>query len=188
MRPFALLASLAIATLGWSQTPAARQGEIWDAADDQLINYIDYWFKEGDFPRCIQVLRLRYDMFPNDYEAMSDLGWLLESTEQSAEALALYVRYRQMNPSKDDAAYAEAEFYFRKKAWARIPPLIEPEMTKKLPANMYRMLAHSYERLGRLRDSVRIWDMYIALVPGDQAARNNRGRVVRKLEGDTPAR
>ena len=159
---------------------------IWQAAHERLELQNDYWFDAGDFPRTIQALRMMQSLYPNDYESVTNLGWLLESTEQWDEALVVYIRYGKENPEDPDGPYPEANFYFMKKAYAKVPPLLEPSLAKKPHPNSFRILAHSYERLGLLKDSARIWNIYIALAPNDGAAKANLARVERKMKGETP--
>ena len=186
MQRFAILVS-ALMVVGMAsarpQEAASRQEAIWNEVDEQLIAYVDGNFHDGDIPRAIHGCRLRYVMHPDDWDAVTDLGWLLESTEREGEALSMYIKYQSDYPERRDSAYAVVEFWFRKKAYAKIPPLVEPELAKTPHANMYRWLAHSYEKLGRYLDSVRVWDELLALSPGDQAAKNNRERVKQKLKG-----
>lgn len=165
---------------------STRLRAIWQAAHERLEIQNDYWFDAGDFPRTIQTLRMMQSLYPNDYESVTNLGWLLESTEQWDEALAVYIRYGKENPEDPDGPYPEANFYFMKKAYAKVPPLLEPSLTKKPHPNSYRILAHSYERLGLLKDSARVWNFYIALAPNDGAAKANLARVERKMKGETP--
>ena len=169
-----------------SQKESERIQAIWQAAHDRIVQQNDYWFDEGDFPRTIQALRMMTAVWPYDYESATNLGWLLESTDQYDEALAVYIRYGKENPQDPDAAYPEANFYFMKKAYAKVPPLLEPALAKKPHPNCYRILAHSYERLGLLKDSARVWNDYIALAPKDTAAKNNLARVERKMKGEIP--
>lgn len=121
-------------------------------------------------------------MYPDDWEAMSDLGWLLESTEREDEALAMYMKYRRDYSTRRDAAYSVVQYWFKKKSYAKIPALVEPELAKKPHPNMYRWLAHAYDRLGRYADSIRVWDALIALVPSDAQAKNNRAKVLGKIK------
>ena len=174
------ICALALMTCSWANDP--RQDAIWSAIDDAMIEYVDHHFHEGDFPRAIQGLRFRYAMHPDDWEAMSDLGWMLESTEREDEALAIYMKYRRDYPTRRDASYSVVQYWFKKKSFAKIPALVEPELTKKPHPNMYRWLAHSYDRLGRYADSIRVWDALIALVPSDAQAKNNRAKVFGKLK------
>jgi tetratricopeptide (TPR) repeat protein len=178
------VAALALSLPSLAQRPESpRISEIMRAMQDRLDTQNDYWFEAGDFPRNIQTLRMLNSMFPTDYEIATNLGWLLESTEQWDEALLVYVRYGKENADSPDAAYPEANFYFLKKAYAKVPPLLEPTLVKKPHPNSYRILAHSYERLGLLRDSARVWSAYIAVDPNDLAAKNNLARVEKKMKG-----
>lgn len=151
------------------------------AVNDRLSTQADAWFEDGEFPRALQLLRVHYELVPNDYEVATNLGWMLENTEQFDEALAVYVRYKNENPKDPDGTFPEANFYYMKKLYAKVPALLEPSIPRKPHGNSYRILAHSYERLNMFKDSVRIWDIYIRLNPNDEAARNNRKRVASKM-------
>ena len=163
-----------------------RLNAIWTIAQERLNKQNDYWFEEGDFPRCIQTLRLMATVYPADYEVATNLGWLLESTEENEEALAVYIRYGKDNPGDPDAQYPEANFYYMKKAFSRVPAIIEPTLKSKPHPNSFRILAHSYERMGMLMDSKRIWDALLAMTPADEAAKRNRERVENKMKGNFP--
>ena len=181
----ALLAITTINALAREEDPP-RIRAIWQAAHGRLELQNDYWFEAGDFPRTIQTLRVMQSLYPNDYDSITNLGWLLESTEQWDEALAVYIRYGKENLDDPDAHLPEANFYFMKKAYAKVPPLLEPAISRKPHSNTYRILAHSYERLGMLKDSARVWNAYIAAAPSDATAKVNLARVERKMKGETP--
>lgn len=177
---------MALTACVWAAPNQQRMDAIWRGVHDRLIKQNDYWFEAGDFPRTINTLRLAIQVFPDDYEAATNLGWLLESTEQNDEALAVYIRFGKENPNDPDSAYPEANFYFMKKAYAKVPSLLEPTLKGKPHPNSFRILAHSYERLGLLKDSQRVWQALIALTPDDDAAKNNLRRVENKLKGQAP--
>ncbi len=164
------------------QPSKARMDRIWKAANDRMVEQNDHWFKKGDFPRAIQLMRYQVELAPWDYEAVTNLGWLLESTKQYDEALAVYIKFRLRNKSNVEAAFPEADFYFKRRAYAKVPPLLEPTIAKKPHPNSYRTLAHSYERLGLLKDSQRVWEGLIKLTPDDGAAKLNLDRVKKKLQ------
>lgn len=167
---------------------AVRQAEIWERVDSRLVEYVDRWFEDGDLDRVLSGLRLRYAMWPNDYEVVTDLGWILESMDKADETLGLYIRFRLNNPKNVESAYPEAEFYFRRRQFARVPALLEPRLSLRPHPNNFRILAHSYERMGMLRDSLRVWELYLAVAPDDTAAKNNRERVRKRIAGENPAR
>lgn len=160
---------------------AGRLSRIWEAADTRMVRQVDAWFKGGDFPRLIQLLKFRVELYPNDYEAATDLGWMLENVDEKEQALAVYRRYRERNPKDPDAPYPEANYYFVRREYEKIPPLLEPSLSLKPHPNSYRILAHSYERMDRLKESKRVWEAYLALFPDDGAAKRNLERVIQKI-------
>lgn len=162
----------------------ARVNAIWNQMIGRFNVQNDRWFEDGDFPRNIQLLRVMNGLFPDDWEVATNLGWLLESTEEDAEALSVYVRFRMDNPTYADAPFPEANFYFRHRAFAKVPALLEPSLALKPHPNSFRILAHSYERMGMLADSRRVWETYIKLNPNDDPAKNNLRRVLGKIERD----
>ena len=63
-----------------------------------------------------------------------------------------------------------------------MPPILEEAIKNdKVHPNNFRLLAHSYERLGKLNDAKRVWDRYISLAPGDLPAKVNLKRVEGKI-------
>ena len=143
----------------------------------------DVWFKDGDFPRVIQELKFIYALAPNDYDIATNLGWMFENIEEWDKALAVYIKYRKENPSDPDAPFPEAHFYFAKKAYAKVPPILEPSLKMHPHANTFRQLAHAYERLNMLADAKRVWLQYISQDPNDLAAKANLAKVERKMKG-----
>lgn len=164
------------------QRPESRMDRIWVAAMDRINYQNDLWFNNGDFLRSINSLRFVNDVYPADWEIATNLGWLLESTENNTEAIAVYTRYKNFNLKTDpDAPWPLANFYFKKKQYDKVPPLLEPSMKATPHPNSYRVLAHSLERLKKYKESLQIWNDLIARFPDDGAAKVNRDRVKKKL-------
>jgi tetratricopeptide (TPR) repeat protein len=186
-RIWGLLALSAVATASWSQgAPDPKRVDlIWNHAADRLNQQTDVWFDDGDFPRVINLCRLMYGLYPDDFEVATNLGWMLENIELWDQALAVYIQFRTENPKNPDAAYPEASFYFRKKAYQKVPMLLEPtlKMATHPHSNNYRTLAHSYEKLNLLADSQRVWKQLLSVDPRDEAAKQNLARVEKKLRG-----
>lgn len=187
MRAFLALALVAVAgsAVAKGGVPPWRQEQrsqaIWYSAHNRFVDQLDYWFEDGDYPRCIQLLRVLNDIEPDNYDIATDLGYMLESTEEPDAALAVYVRFRKENRTNPDGAFPEANFYFKTKSFAKVPPLLEPTLSQKPHPNSYRLLGHSYEKLGLLADSKRVWTQYLAVNPSDEAAKNNLRRVNDKI-------
>ncbi len=179
------------AVTAFAQQPnQARVDAIWNAAADRINSQNDVWFEDGDFPRVINLCKVMYALYPADYEVATNLGWMLENIEKWDEALAVYIRFRTENAKDPDAAWPEANFYYMKKAYQKVPPILEPtlKMSRKPHPNTFRTLAHAYERMNQLRDSKRIWQAMIQVFPDDAPAKNNLNRVEKKIRGDAPAK
>jgi tetratricopeptide (TPR) repeat protein len=160
-----------------------KAGEIWNFATDRLTTQEDSWFEDGDYPAAIQLLRVTRELHPNDWELVTNLGWMLENVQEMDEALTVYQRYEKDNPNDPDAALAIADYLFRRKDYAPIPALLESKIGpgKRPHPNNFRILAHAYEKLGKFSDAERIWKAYIAIAPGDGTAKNNLNRIEKKL-------
>ncbi|MCW5943699.1 MAG: tetratricopeptide repeat protein [Fimbriimonadaceae bacterium] len=167
-------------------TPAqdkAREALIWDAVYSRMTTQNDKWFKAGDFPRCLQQLKFVYEFDPHDYESASDLAWMLENVHEWDEAKAVYARYQKENPNDPDRGLPQAQSAFNQREYAKAAQILEPMLSDKAHPNVFRVLAHSYSKLGRYKDSLRVWDRYVKLYPADDAGKRNRDKVKRLADG-----
>lgn len=180
----AVIATVATAHAAPTDPVDPRMEAIWSAALNRTSDQIDRWFEAGDFPRCLHLLRVLYEIRPDDYDAATDLGYMLKSTEAFDEELAVYVRFRKENPKDADAPFPEANFYFERKVYAKVPALLEPTLKLKPHGNSYRRLAHSYERLGLVSDAARVWHEFLNVSPADEPAKNNLKRVQGMMRSD----
>jgi tetratricopeptide (TPR) repeat protein len=153
-----------------------RLQSIWNAASDRVTEQNDLWFKEGDFPRVIQLLRFSWEIDTSDYDVATNLGWMLENVENYPAALEVYTRYKALNPHDPDRTFPEAYYYFEKKQYATVAELLEPVLPERPGPNAFRLLANTYTRLHRYKDSVRVWKDYIKIAPKDGAAKMNLAR------------
>ena len=162
-----------------------RMQIIWDAFEDRVATQTDVWFEDGEYPRVVQILRIMTALSPSHYETVTNLGWMLENVEKWDEALAVYVKFRKDNAGHPEAYYPEANFYFMRKLYSKVPPLLEPSLKMKLKphANSYRILGLSYERLGFLADAKRVFKLIIERDPNDGTAKANLNRVEKKIQG-----
>ena len=170
----------------------AQAGDETDRIDI-ILSYVeeraagesDAAYKRGDFPRATQNLRFRNRVLPEYELVATDLIWMLLNIQYYDEMLAACKRFRVENPTNPDAGLMEAQFYWQKRAFARIPSILEPMLTvgKTPHANTFRVLANSYSRLGFYADSVRVWELYLKQSPDDAAAKKNLNRAKDKVLG-----
>lgn len=187
----AVLSALALGAIvpGHAQeADPARVDAIWNAVAARIERQNDQWFKDGEFPRIVQSLKFELEIFPEDYDIVTNLGWMLENIEEWSDALAIYVRYRRLRPNDPEAVYPEAEFYYKRKAYEKVPPLLEPSLKfeEKPHANTYRVLAHAYERMNLFADAVRVWKLFLKVQPNDGPAQVNLKKVEAKMRGEKP--
>jgi tetratricopeptide (TPR) repeat protein len=181
MKTYALVAAFGLAALSAAQKAPNRVDAIMDLANSRMSTQIDAMFDDGDFPASIALLRLQAEMYPADYDVWTNLGWMEENVEAWDSALATYVRFKRQNPKDPDASLPEANFYFNRKLYAKVPPLLETTIKGKCHPNAYRILARSYEKQDMLTDAVRVYKALTVRDPEDGAAKANLKRVEGKL-------
>lgn len=171
---------------GSSSSESSRKGAILAALNLRMGNQQNMWFKNGRFPTVVQSLRIQYDFNPHDNEIATNLGWMLENIHMYPEALDVYRQYRLANSSDPDASFPEGFYYYRMKQYDDEIRLFQAAIdTKPHPGpNTYRILAHTYERLNRLQDSLKTYEAYLSWNPQDLAAIANVKRVKAKIAAD----
>ncbi|HTQ10060.1 MAG TPA: hypothetical protein VMI31_08325 [Fimbriimonadaceae bacterium] len=176
---------LAVTASAFGQLPGtSRVGQIWSALQERLTRQSDMWFKDGDYPRTIQLLRFQYALVPSNYDIGTNLGFMLENVGEDSLALEVYIELRDASPDEPDNWWPEAFFYYKKKAYAKVPPILEPTIKGHDPhANNYRTLAEAYEKMNMFADAKRVWDIYLTRHPDDLAGVAHRKRIIDKLNG-----
>jgi tetratricopeptide (TPR) repeat protein len=160
---------------------AARTQAIWDAAYNRMNQQIDVWFDDGDFPRATTLLKVQYELWPSDYEVATNLGWMHQNMQEWEDAQVVYRRYIAENPNDPDRALPMMTYHFQRRQFAEIIPWGEKYLSDKSHANMFRLLATSYERTGKLTESRAVWERYLKRAPNDGAAKRNLERVQKKI-------
>jgi hypothetical protein len=172
---------------GAESQPADRTGRIEGAFHDRLNGETSQLFEDGEFPRAIGILTVQTRHRPTDYERATDLIWMLGNIQDRPRELGEAAWFRMTNPDNPDAWYPEAQVHFMDRAYPNVVPLlvraalVSRRTGRPLQPNGWRLLAHSYDRVGLLQQSLTTWDEYIKLVPDDLAAQRNRERVAQKL-------
>lgn len=178
------LAFLAVALPVSAQDPSQddQSVAILVAARARMMRQNDAWFKDGEYLPAIQNLEVLVGTNPHDEESWSNLSWMYMNIERGDLQWITTRRFSRENPTYQDALYYEAEFLYMKKAYAKIPAILEPVIGSGRPDNnVYRFLAHSYTKLGYYKDALRVWDAFIKVNPKDGQAIANRARVADKL-------
>ncbi len=160
--------------------PKTAEQMVETAIYNRLNQQADIWFKDGDYPKIIQMLKIQNGFDPADYEAATNLGWLLESIEKPEEAAEVYERYAVSNPNDPDSALPRAQQHFLKRRWKEAIAAGEKFLTPKSHPNLYRIVANSYERLKEYKKSRATWERYLKLHPDDAPAKARLATVIKK--------
>lgn len=152
-----------------------------DAFQSRLARQADASFAEGDYPTSVSILTLRAETSPEDYEAWTDLGWMMENVGEYPRAEKLYVRYASAAAGETDRLLPMAEFLARRRRFADVVVWLGPGIKdRKAHPNHWRLLGRAYEKTGRTDDAIRVWRDYLK-DHKDLAAEANIRRVEAKL-------
>ena len=185
----ALIAAAAMPVVAQEGEPDEdRVKDIMWHVEDRAGAETEAWYNDGDYPRAIQNLRIRSRLRPWDDNITTDLIWMLGNVKYEGERLAVAMRFRKENPDNPDRGLPEAQVYFPKRIYFKIPPLLEDDIMSDPPphGNTFRMIGHSYSRLGFHEDALRVWNQYLKHFPDDPRFQMLRDREIAALSGETP--
>ena len=180
-RPAIVSLLIACTSLCGAQSTAERIDGIWAVATNRMLSQQDAWFDDGDFPACINLLKVEAEKFPADYDIWTNLGWMDENVDDYAGAEQIYATYRKNNPQDPDSSLPLGTFYFMRKEYAKVPELLEPAIKRHCHPNNFRVLAWSYEKQKMFGDAVRVLKLYVDQDPKDEQAKRNLARDEKKF-------
>jgi len=145
-----------------------------------------HWHK-GEYAHLVNLNRMIIAAIPKFIDAYVDSSWLLWSMGRIDEAEALYDQGIAANPDSY-AIYYEKGFHLltRSKDVKGALKLLEEAASKPdCDPIVLHTLAHAYEKDGQLQKALETWNRAAdnPANPGQAAARLNRDRVRRLIEG-----
>ena len=111
-----------------SQPSQDRLNEIWDNVDNRVIRQLDLWFDAGDFPKSVGLLKVEYAYSPDDYEVVTNLGWMLENLERMDEAKDTYMEFSKEHPKNGNAIFPLGFYYYMKRDFKTAIQILEPSV------------------------------------------------------------
>ena len=134
---------------------------------DKLWNQTDVYWHGGDYPRIIAVDRIITEADPQFLEAYSNGGWLMDSLGRRQDAEAYYTLGTRNNPHSEYAYRNLGFFYFTTKHDYPAAALAFRHAVQQRDAdlNVWKMLAHSYEKAGQWDAAVETWQQTRARFP-----------------------
>ena len=161
-----MVAGLAMTSaLGQGKTTAAAPSgaAIAEAIADSVVHRLDditdlHWHK-GEYNHIVNLDRMIVAEHPDHVEAYANAGWLLWSMNRDDEAVALYKQGIAANPRSYFLYDELGNYYYNsKKDWRTAIDYFEKAAACSdcAPQSLH-MLAHSYERAGRLEKALATW-------------------------------
>lgn len=178
------VAAIAIASQGGAppSSELVRLNEIWAHVDNRVVQQLDLMFEDGDFPAATSLLKVQYAYEPNNWDTMTNLGWMLENIDKLGEAREVYKTFIREHPKDANAVFALGYSYFLKREFKETIATLEPSLSKLPTANSYIILAKAYERLDDWKNALRVWEAQAKRFPSGSVDANIK-RVKAKIAG-----
>jgi Tfp pilus assembly protein PilF len=150
---------------------------------DKLWAGTDEYWHHGDYYRIVSILRVCVEADPVFTDAYSNGAWLLWSLgdTQGADRFLKYGINRR--PELWDLEYEFGWHLYNTKRYSSALPYLKRATTNpKSDAIAWKTLAHTYDRLGRFKESAATWRTVVQKFPKDVAAPRNLKRVEAKVK------
>lgn len=188
--PLPFFAATAAALLATPSFAAPPQGAVMqvDGITNRVIDNVwantDRYWHDGDYNRCVALLRVCVEADPSFDEAVSTGAWLLWSMGDKPAANALLQRSTAIAPNKWLAHYTFGEQLFTRREYKDvIPHMQKATQFPGAPSQAWKMLAHSYDKTGQYQKSLAAWQQVVKKYPQDVAGPVNLKRVEKKVKG-----
>ena len=137
-----------------------------NAAVDGLWDAADAYFHDGDYVRIVALCRICVELDQSFVEGYSSAGYLLWSMGEipSADALLEYGTRRSKKPGQLHDEMGQQ--LFRTKRYADAARYLEKAIKLGgVEVSAYSSLGHSYTKLSKFEDAVRVWQLAVKKFP-----------------------
>lgn len=150
---------------------------------DKLWAGTDEYWHHGDYYRIVSILRVCVEADPLFTDAYGNGAWLLWSLGDTKGA-DNFLRYGiARKPELWDLEYEFGWHLYNTKRYAdALPYLKRATANPKADALAWKTLGHTYDRLGRYKESVAAWRTVVRKFPNDVAGASNLKRVEAKIK------
>lgn len=160
-------------------------GVVRDQAVDILWLMSDRYFHVGDYESAIRMHYASIALDPQFVEAYSVAAWLLDSIDRTEEALSLLERGFSINRLSYQLPFDIGFILTRHKRFEEAVKWYEVAAQLPAPFWVRHALAHAYEKVGRVKDALRVWEARLKEAPDDPVVKRNYERVLKLIEEGT---
>jgi len=158
--------------------PRPSVSEVIDEAISGYMLETDWWWHNGGvYDQCIRCMETALLLDPQMANVYGDIAWLAWSMGQDTQAIGALHRGIQTNPDALEAWFYLGQHYFITKRFAPAEPYLRKAAELgggRLEQGVY---AHCLTNLGRLEESLAVWERIVEQHPTDGAAIYNRDKV-----------
>lgn len=153
-----------------------------DQAVDILWLMSDRYFHVGEYELAVRMHYGSISLDPHFIEAYSVAAWLLDSMDKTDEAISLLERGFSVNKSSYQLPFDIGFILTRHKKHEEAVKWYE--IAAKLPGPFWvkHALAHAYERVGKLKEALKVWQGRLEESPEDPVVKGNYERVFKLVE------
>lgn len=151
------------------------------AVDKMWVQTDTYWH-DGDYNRIVGLIRVIVEAEPTFSDAYANGAYLLWSMGDTAAADRLLQKGIKNTPKDWSLPFEFGRHLMTTKRYAAALPYLKKATTyKNAQVHPYRELAHCYDRLGRLEESLATWRTVVKKFPSFSAGPPNLARVQAKV-------
>jgi tetratricopeptide (TPR) repeat protein len=180
----ALVLGIASALGAVSDAPPQSQeleGEAAALAVSMLWTISDEYFHAGEYQQTIDVDLMVAVLEPTDTDAYANSAWLYESTDREEKALELLRLGVERSPLRFESHHELGMWYYNHGEYDKAAAEFERARRLPCPAYVLHMLAHAYEKQGKLSECIAAWECALRRDPNDAPAKTNLERVKKAL-------
>ncbi|MCE5323967.1 hypothetical protein LLG46_11720 [bacterium] len=124
---------------------------------DKLWELNDEFWHEGEFERCIAMMRLITRIDPHDTQAYSDGAWLMQNQLRDDEAEVFLLEGLANNGDVYDLYFELGYYYYLHERFDEAIDYLIAASTFDAPMTTWHTLAHAYELAGYVDSSLGVW-------------------------------
>lgn len=157
-----------------------RVGDLLGRIADHLWIHNDEFWHQGEYRWCIAMLGVITELDPHDTEAFGNRGWLLWNIGENDTAEAVLKKGISLNPKSHELYYDLGMHYYKLQRYDDAIRTLKTAQPLGLPDVGWKLLAHSYERSGRLDECIAVWEELEKMGTGDPSVEFNLSRLRNK--------
>ncbi len=137
--------------------PAQDWPELLEIAAQALVDECDTWFHGGDYDQAIRCNEAAVFLQPARVEVYASTAWLQWSMNRHGAAISTYRRAIDANPGNWEAYFELGFYYMHHGHPSAAVEYLRQSSELGAPPIRARTYAHALEKVGKLKQALRVW-------------------------------